>query len=77
MLAMKRHSQNFSYFHEVTVQGLKPMLETDTPHLLITSQMIENSVLCIVCIILFRLWPHRLTKELYLLSSMTYLLLKI
>ena len=56
------------YFHEVAVQGLKPVLETDTPYSLITSKMIENSVLSIVCNILFQLWPHRLTKELYLLS---------
>lgn len=42
MLAVKQGSQNFSYLQEVMVQGLKPVLEIDAPHLLITSQMIEN-----------------------------------
>lgn len=42
MSAMKQHSQNFSYFHEVNIPGLKAMSEISAVPLLVPSQMIEN-----------------------------------
>lgn len=70
MSAMKQHSQNFSYFLEVTVQGLKLVLGIDAPRLR-TSQMIENWCHSYCLKYSLPVVPSH-TNELYLLSYMTY-----
>lgn len=68
---MKQHRQNFSYLHEVMVQGLKPTLAIDAPPLE-GHRWLKTGALGIVWNIPFQLLPHIPTEELYLLSYMTY-----